>query len=708
MRRAQRPSSFMHETRTAIRALLLCFTAALSACSRAPEPIPSLIPAPARLEVDRGHFRVTGSTPVLFTGGNASEQTALYFIDLVRRTHRISLPVAMQEEAAGATAIRFELSADEGTAGAEDYSLHVSPKRIVVSSRSPRGLFYGAVTLWQLLGTQVAADEIRVPALGITDAPRFRWRGLMLDSARHYQSPQFIKTFIDAMALHKLNVLHWHLTDDQGWRLEIRKYPKLTEVGAWRVPAGPAAAADLDGATGQPRRYGGYYTQEQVRDIVAYAAARHITIVPEIEMPGHASAAIAAYPQLAAIDNPPDAVPADWGVYPNLFNIEDSTFAFLEDVLSEVIELFPGEYIHVGGDEAVKDQWRASARVQSRMRELGIADEHALQSWFVQRIGKFLSTRGRRLVGWDEVLEGGLAPDATVMSWRGIDGALAAATAGHDAVLAPAPTLYLDNRPFDAAIPGRGLIVSVEDVYRFDPAPAAFEPAQLRHILGVQANLWTEHIRSEQRVEEMAFPRAAAIAEVGWSPSGRLDWKSFSQRLPEQLARYELLGIEYGSQSQPVTPTADLRTSHQLQLCSKDLVLSLEDDAPVRQKRAVFLVDIMNPCWIYPQVDLSGGVALIAAVGSVPFNFQIGNDVQRIPLRKPATTAGELEIRKDRCDGELLAAIPLDPAVANSAVTRLPPARLEASAGKHDVCLIFTRATVDPIWVLDTVELARE
>jgi hexosaminidase len=506
------------------------------------------------------------------------------------------------------------------------------------------------------------------------------------------------------MALHKLNVLQWHLTDDQAWRLEIKKYPKLTEVGAWRVPAGPAAAADIDAATGRPRLYGGFYTQEQVREIVAYAAARYVTIVPEIDMPGHASAAIAAYPHLG-VTRKPSAVPADWGIYQNLFNVEESTFTFFEDVLGEVLALFPSEYVHTGGDEAVKNQWRASPRVQSRMRELGVKDEHALQSYFVQRTEKYLNAHGRRLIGWDEILEGGLAPNATVMSWRGIEGAITAAAADHDAVLSPAPTLYLDNRPLDWARPGRGPVVSLEDVYRFDPTPAALTEAQRSHILGVQANLWTEHVRTEDRVEYMIFPRAAAIAEVGWSPAARIDWQSFSARMPAQLARYQSLGVGFARASAPAVERPGHRTSHELESCSRKILLSLEDDAPVQGDRAVFLVDLMNPCWIYRAADLSeiGGIA--ASVGQVPFNFQIGDDVKKIPLRKPHTAAGELEVRIDGCEGEKIATLPLAPAVKNHAVTELPPAAIATRTGPHDLCFMFTQAAVDPLWVLDAVQL---
>ncbi len=686
--------------------VLLSVCAWLTGCSNEQAPQGeaaqsiSVIPAPTQVVMNRGSFAIDESTAVHYAAGSRVEPVAKYFVELLRRTGGPSLTAAGQAESqAAAGSITFQLLAREGSQVEEAYSLLVSPERIVVSSASPRGLFYGAVTLWQL-----ASGKSRIPALEIEDAPRLRWRGLMLDSARHYQSQQFIERLIDTMALHKLNVLHWHLTDDQAWRIEIRKYPKVTEVGAWRVPAGPAAAADIDPATGKPRLYGGFYTQDQVREIVAYAAARQVTIVPEIEMPGHASAALAAYPQLG-VSGKPAAVPADWGIYESLFNVEESTFAFLEDVLGEVIELFPGEYIHVGGDEAVKHQWQASARVQSRRRELGVKDEHALQSYFVQRIEKYLNAHGRRLIGWDEILEGGLAPNATVMSWRGIEGAVAAAAAGHDAVLSPAPTLYFDNRPLHTAHTGRGPVVSIEDVYRFNPVPSALGEAQRTHIIGVQANLWTEHVRTEERAEYMMFPRAAAIAEVGWSQAARIDWTSFSARLPAQLARYQSLGVGFARAPEPIAERPGQRTSHELAPCSEKILLSLEDDAPLQGERAVFLVDVMNPCWLYRDADLSQVASIAASVGQVPFNFQIGDDVKKIPLRKPQTAAGELEVRIDGCEGEKIATLPLAAAAENYAVTHLPPAAIARRTGAHDLCFTFTQTAVDPLWVLDAVQL---
>lgn len=685
-------------------------------CKR-PEPVApapakpaAIIPAPRELTAADGQFVVTPDTPVSFESGSAGEAAARYLADLMQRTRGFALRPDASAKPDAKGIIRFELTAGESRYGQEGYSLIISPERIVVSAADSRGLFYGAVTLWQLMTPGAAADSIALPALAIDDSPRFRWRGLMLDSARHFQSPQFVKQFIDWMALHKLNVLHWHLVDDQGWRLEIKKYPKLTSVGGWRVPAGPVAAADIDPATGKPRVYGGFYTQEEVRDIVAYAAERHIVIVPEIEMPGHASAAVAAYPELGVAGTKVPHVPADWGVYSTLFNVDDATFSFFEDVLTEVMALFPGEYIHVGGDEAVKDEWKASPKIQAQMRKLGIKDEHGLQSYFIHRIEKFLNQHGRRLIGWDEILEGGLAPNATVMSWRGIDGAVAAATAGHDAVLAPQPALYFDNRqngPNDPS-PGRGWVISVESVYKFDPAPAALQPDQLKHILGVQAPIFTEHMRTEQRVEYMTFPRAAALAEVAWSPAERRDWADFQTRLPAQLGRYDALGIHYAPTDMTlnaIVAGSRRRNSHQLNMCSDKLVLSLTDDAPLEGERAVFLVDIMNPCWIFQGADLSKPSDLTAVVGQVPFNFQIGNDVKGIPLPKPQTPEGELEVRLDSCEGEKLATLPLAPATSQ-ALTSLPPAKIAPRDGQHDLCFIFTRKTVDPIWVIDSIELA--
>lgn len=686
----------------------------------AARPLVDVIPAPAEVEAGRGTFTLTARTRVYSSGGPAAERSAHYFTELLRASHTGWL--RLSEERGGRTALRSIRFSLEPAARAvtplvspEGYRLDISDRGIVVSASDPRGLLYGAVTLWQAstVAAAAAADEaggFTLPALSIRDAPRFRWRGLMLDSARHFQSREFILRYIDWMALHKLNILGWHLTDDQGWRIEIRKYPRLTGVGAWRVPEGRAAGRDIDPATGKPRLYGGYYSQEDVRRIVAHAAARNVTIVPEIDMPGHATAAIVAYPQLGVLSEPPPAVPSDWGIYPNLFNVEESTFSFLEDVLGELLELFPGPYMHVGGDEAVKDQWRASARVQARMRELHVPSEEALQGYFTRRLGQYLSAHSRRLIGWDEILAGGLPAEATVMSWRGVEGAIAAAAAGHDAVLSPDPTLYLDSRQgrSPGEPPGRGQVETLEDVYRFDPLPGPLAAAQ-QHVLGLQANLWTEHVRTEERAAYMTWPRAAAVAEIGWSPAARIDWADFLRRLPAAFERLRLLGIHYSRDvfAPPRTVGPNERhMSQDLRTCTDKLVLSLEDDAPLQGERAVFLIDIMNPCWILPGIDLSGTPRLTAAVGQVPFNFQIGKDIESIRLNPPRTRAGELEVRLDGCEGEAVALLPLASAADNDAVTVLPTVTLPRSPGVHDVCFKFTQRSLDPLWAIDWVQIA--
>jgi hexosaminidase len=681
--------------------LLLLAGAALIGCGSDHQPVTKaesqidIIPVPTSVTTAAGRFAFTADTPIAFASESAA--AARFFVDLVGKTRGWALKTV--PDSTGAV-VRFELSED-ATLGEEGYRLTVSPDRVRVTARTQRGLFYGGVSLWQLL-----TSDAPIAAMTIVDSPRFAWRGVMLDSARHYQSPAFIKKFIDAMASHKLNVLHWHLVDDQAWRLEIRKYPKLTAVGAWRVPAGQAPAANIDPATDKPKLYGGFYSQAEVRDLVAYAAERQITIVPEIEMPGHASAPIAAYPRLGVDGASVTAVPADWGVYPNLYNLDDATFAFLEDVLSEVMELFPSEYIHVGGDEATKLQWQGSKLVQAKMRSLGIADEHRLQSYFIQRVEKFLNAKGRRLIGWDEILEGGLAPNATVMSWRGIEGAIAAATAGHDTVLSPGPTLYFDNRPLATSVPGRGRVVSVEEVYHFDPAPEQLTQAQRKHVLGVQANIWTEHIRTEERVEYMAFPRLAALSEVAWSSPEHIAWKDFSRRLPAQLERYRAMAIRF-AEPPPGGRAATRIASHDLTLCSENIAISLEDDAPLDGPRATFLVDIMNPCWILKSVSLAKPLRLTARVGQVPFNFQIGGDIEKVVVRKPKTPAGELNVRAG-CDGEILASLSLDAAQKRFDVTELPGIVLPAQNESHDLCFQFTQAKLDPIWVLDSIEFAAE
>jgi len=513
--------------------LLLCLTF----CSLAQAATPSLIPRPAELRPNSGSFNVDGGTSIVVPAHDAStHNTAQYLADLIERTRGFHLAVT---EAKGTNrAVVFQRTPKNNANRAEGYTLDVTPQGIRIEASDDAGLFYGAVTLYQLLTPDAKQGAVQIPALHISDSPRFAWRGVMLDSARHFQSVDDVKKLLDQMAQHKLNVLHWHLTDDQGWRIEIKRYPELTRIGAWRTP--PDAGHD-----GEPQRYGGFYTQDQIRDVVAYATARHITVVPEIDMPGHAQAAVASYPQIGVTGKRPP-VSVDWGVNPYLYNVDDATFQFIDNVLDEVMALFPSHYIHVGGDEAVKDQWKASSAIQAKIRALHLKDEDALQGWFIGRIGSYLAAHGRRLIGWDEILDGGVPADATVMSWRGTDGAIKAAKLGHDVVMSPAPDLYLDslqsNLPDEAA--GREPVRSLENVYRFNPVPAVLNAAQAAHVLGAQANAWTEHMPSMRHVEHAAFPRLDAFSEIVWSPAASLDWKDFLARLPGQFQRYAVQHVD--------------------------------------------------------------------------------------------------------------------------------------------------------------------
>ncbi|HEV7359032.1 MAG TPA: family 20 glycosylhydrolase [Steroidobacteraceae bacterium] len=492
---------------------------------------------PAEIKSGKGSFELSGATTIQAprTSGGAAD-AARYLSGLWQRTNGMTLAVrSSSTDASTDSFIRFQRQ--QGL-GPEAYRIEVAPHRIIVSASTSAGLFYGAVTLWQLMPAGPKSGAIA--AQTISDEPRYAWRGLMLDSSRHFQSPAFIRSMIDWMAWHKLNVLHWHLTDDQGWRLEIKRYPRLTSVGAWRIPA------TVPG-TSAPKPYGGYYTQEEVRSIVAFAATRHVQIIPEIDMPGHAQAAVAAYPEVGSIDgHPSPPVSSKWGVNPYLFNLEPGTFEFLRNVLDEVLQLFPSRYVHIGGDEAVKEQWKSSASVQARAAQLGIKDAEALQTYFTQEISSYLTSKGRRAVGWDEIMQPGLARDTVVMSWHGTAGARAAAIRGNDTILAPDPGLYLDHRQSRLAgePPGRLAVLSLKDVYDFEPRDTELTPAQQRHVLGLQAELWTEHMQTEKRVEWMALPRAAALAEVGWSSLPK-NWPDFLRRMTPMFARYRAFNLNY-------------------------------------------------------------------------------------------------------------------------------------------------------------------
>lgn len=517
-----------------VLALALC---GLSAFAHGATPV-NLIPMPAQLSVSGQGFTVTPQTAIVVDSGDAdARRTAEYLASLTAHTRHLQL--AVKAGAPGEGAIVLKRDPQAPVANAEGYTLDVTPQGIRITARDEAGLFYGAITAWQLMTPSPGTGDVRVEPAHIRDEPRFAWRGMMLDSARHFWTPAEVRTVIDQMAQHKLNTLHWHLTDDQGWRIEIKRYPELTRIGAWRTP--PTL-----GKQAPPAPYGGFYTQDDIKAIVAYAAERHITVVPELDMPGHAQAAVASYPELGVTGTRPP-VSVDWGVNPYLYNVDDHTLQFLQNVLDEVMALFPSTYIHVGGDEAVKDQWKASATVQARMKTLGIKTEDAMQSWFIDQMGKYLAAHNRRLIGWDEILEGGVPASATVMSWRGTQGAIDAAKLGHDVVLSPAPQLYLDQMQSDLPdeTTGRLPSMSLQSYYDFEAVPKALSAAQAKHVLGMQANLWTEHMPTMRHVQHNVFPRIAALSEAAWTPAKEHDWHGFLERMPSQLARYRMQDIAY-------------------------------------------------------------------------------------------------------------------------------------------------------------------
>lgn len=534
--------------------LLAVLSAGQAAAQKGEEAYP-VIPRPASLHPLAGSFTIKPSTRLLIhsTGGEVKELQ-----DFIRDFLAVPLGAKLKK---GSTAGAGEDGAinilvdDSYSIPAEGYELNVTAERIVLKASTAAGAFWGFQTLRQLLPPQAekaggagGRPSLQVPCVEISDAPRFSYRGLHLDVGRHIFPAEFIKKYIDLMVLYKFNTFHWHLTEDQGWRIEIKKYPRLQEVAAYRKETLEGHKRDRP-ARFDGQRYGGYYTQKEVKEIVEYARLRHVTVIPEIEMPGHSLAALAAYPELGCTGGPYETG-TTWGVFEDIYCAgNEKTFRFLEDVLTEVMALFPSKYIHIGGDEAPKARWEKCPKCQARIRTEGLKDEHELQSYFIGRIERFLNAHGRSIIGWDEILEGGLAPNATVMSWRGIKGGIAAARQGHDVVMTPSSHLYFDHYQSRAA--GEPLAIGgftpLEKVYGYEPVPQELNEQEARHILGAQANLWTEYIETSAQAEYMAYPRALALAEVVWSPSGRRDYEDFLGRLKPHFQRLSALGARYST-----------------------------------------------------------------------------------------------------------------------------------------------------------------
>lgn len=511
----------------------------------------SVIPEPVHLKAGDGHFTLTPATPIVISEDTPQmRHIAGYLSDKLYTATWINADI-QTESSHSDTSIVLAIDAEASPDHQEGYTLSVSPGQVKITAQTSHGLFYGVQTLLQLLPPEIALEDPSlvppnvawtIPSVEIEDYPRYEYRGMHLDVARHMFPVDFIKKYLDLIAMHKMNRFHWHLTEDQGWRIEIKKYPKLTEVGAWRD-------STLIGHYGTDRydgiRYGGYYTQEEVKEIVQYANNLYITVIPEIEMPGHSSAALEAYPELGCEPDKAYKAQTTWGIFEDIYCPNEETFTFLENVLSEVIELFPSEYIHIGGDEAPKTAWENSAIAQQVIEREDLADEHELQSYFITRIEKFLNSKDRQIIGWDEILEGGLAPNATVMSWRGVEGGIAAAQQGHDVVMTPTSHVYLDYYQADPEIEplAIGGYTTLEKTYSYEPTPDTLTAEESEYILGAQGNVWTEYMHTDKKVEYMAYPRASALAEVVWSPAKKRDWFNFWGRLQTHFKRLEYLGV---------------------------------------------------------------------------------------------------------------------------------------------------------------------
>ena len=528
----------------------------------------NIVPMPAEIKISKGNFTLDKNT-TLYYSENTVKNICLQLNDRLQNQYGFALPIKYMA-ADDLTKIKnknISVVLLPKLVKAADipgyYLLDINENSIKLASMEEQGLFYGLQTMLQLLPVTAKTSNqknytLSIPQLSIKDYPRFSYRGMHLDVCRHFYPVSFIKKYIDYLAAYKYNTFHWHLTDDQGWRIEIKKYPNLTGVGGYR---NGTIIGRYPGKGNDSIRYGGYYTQEQIKEVVKYAAERHIDVIPEIEMPGHASAAIAAYPELSCfpeedtkiLNSTPWAgsrkgkqVQQTWGVFEDVFCPSEYTFNFLENVLDEVMPLFQSKYIHIGGDESPKEAWKRSDFCQQLIKDKNLKDEHGLQSYFIQRIEKYINSKGKKIIGWDEILEGGLAPNATVMSWRGEEGGIAAAKQNHEVIMTPGTYCYLDHsqsKNEDSVTIGGYL--PLEKVYGYEPVPAALNAAQAKNVLGAQGNVWTEYMKNSSKVEYMIFPRMIALAEVLWSPKEKRNWKDFERRLPVILENLDKNNINY-------------------------------------------------------------------------------------------------------------------------------------------------------------------
>ncbi|WP_423147142.1 family 20 glycosylhydrolase [Rubrolithibacter danxiaensis] len=517
----------------------------------------SIIPKPVQLRLGNGYFTIDNHTTIRFKRSEKELKSAAdFFASYIKNISGYELPLHKQKEKS------IQLIIEKiSNIGDEGYQLYVTASGIIIKANTKAGIVYGMQSLFQTLPQIHSNAALQVPCMDITDYPRFKWRGMHLDVSRHFFSPEMVKEYINLLASYKMNTFHWHLVDDQGWRIEIKKYPELTKTGAWRVNQTDKVWSDRPQAKPEEiADYGGFYTQEQIKEIIEYAAQRNVTIVPEIEMPGHVASAISAYPFLSCAQKP--QLPLTGGDYTGMSSNycpgNEEVFAFVQNVLSEVIALFPSKYIHIGGDEVDKTSWKNCPRCQARIKAEGLKDENELQSYFIKRIEKYLISKDRKMIGWDEILEGGLAPEATVMSWRGESGGIEAAKMKHEVIMTPGYPVYFDH--YQAGPEGEPFAIggfnTLKKVYDYEPVPKELNNGEEKYVLGAQANVWTEYITTPEHLEYMVLPRMLALAEVVWAPKENKDWVGFNKRLQYHFAGFEQKGLRYspGNFKVDITP----------------------------------------------------------------------------------------------------------------------------------------------------------
>lgn len=583
----------------------------------------NIVPMPASIKINKGSFSFSPSTVIVIKNGVDDNSADLFNTYLkVKFGYKLKKVKAALTNYIQLTTLQTLVPGKEGA-----YSLNINSKSITIYGQTVSGTFYGLQTLMQLLPAETKKSlkpVYNIAAVEITDEPRFKYRGMHLDVARHFMPVDFIKKYIDYLAAYKFNTFHWHLTDDQGWRIEIKKYPLLTSVGGYR---NGTITGRYPGKGNTNTKHGGFYTQQQIKEIIKYAADRFITVIPEIEMPGHASAAIAAYAELSCFPNEDTQIAKDciwsgptkgkqvqqtWGVFEDVFTPTDYTFTFLQNVLDEVIALFPSKYIHIGGDECPKEAWKRSAFCQQLIKENNLKDEHGLQSYFIQRIEKYINGKGKKIIGWDEILEGGLAPNATVMSWRGEEGGIEAAKQNHDVIMTPGSHCYFDHsqsKNEDSVTIGGYL--PLETVYSYEPIPAVLNAVQAKHVLGAQGNLWTEYINNTLKVEYMIFPRMMALSEVLWSPAVKRNWNDFETRLPALLERLEKNGIIYSKAfydlKATVLPTEDFNgVEWKLESKLKNAYINIFPDNKISNARYESPVKIIESGKLNAKLTING------------------------------------------------------------------------------------------------------